>query len=94
MSAHPVRTCVGCRKRTTPHDLLRVVAQPDGNGFTAVPDPDRRLPGRGAHLHPTVECLELALRRRSLGKALRAGPGIDTARLEELVRSARSTAKK
>jgi uncharacterized protein len=29
-------------------------------------------PGRGAYLHPRPECLERALKRRSLGRALRS----------------------
>ncbi len=29
-------------------------------------DPDRRLPGRGAYLHPSLNCLDLAERRRAL----------------------------
>jgi uncharacterized protein len=30
------------------------------------------LPGRGAYLHPRPGCLEQALKRRSLGRALRS----------------------
>jgi len=37
----------------------------------AVIDVRRRLPGRGAHLHPDPDCLALALRRRALPRALR-----------------------
>ncbi|MBA3908054.1 MAG: DUF448 domain-containing protein, partial [Pseudonocardiales bacterium] len=40
----PVRTCVGCRKRSPADSLLRVVAV---NGVVT-PDLRRRLPGRGA----------------------------------------------
>ena len=36
-----------------------------------VPDPDGTSPGRGAHLHPTTACLELALRRKAFARALR-----------------------
>lgn len=68
----PVRTCVGCRERAPKQELLRVVA---GDG-TLVPDPARRAPGRGAHLHPTTECLALALRRRAFGRALRVSDGL------------------
>lgn len=40
-----------------------------------VVDERRRMPGRGAWLHPDQRCLELAVRRRALGRALRhAGP--------------------
>ncbi|WP_106280058.1 DUF448 domain-containing protein [Geodermatophilus tzadiensis] len=67
----PVRTCVGCRERAPVTDLLRVVVR-DG---ALVPDPRRRLPGRGASLHPTPECLRAAERRRAFPRALRLPGG-------------------
>ena len=77
MSSRPsVRTCVGCRERATKFELLRVVASDRGAGLEVVPDPAGRAPGRGAHLHPTPECLALALRRRAFSRALKTeGPG-------------------
>jgi uncharacterized protein len=67
----PVRTCVGCRERAVKSSLLRLVAAGDG----IIPDPQARLPGRGAYLHPSPECLELAQRRRAFPRALRVtGP--------------------
>jgi len=55
---------------------LRVVVV-DGN---LVPDPRRRLPGRGASVHPDTACLDLADRRRAFSRALRvAGPLESTA---------------
>src|SRR5207248_4999624 len=75
--ASPVRTCVGCRKRAQASELLRVVAVPHGvdqSGdelISVEPDPARRRPGRGAHLHPDPACLALAERRRAFGRALR-----------------------
>ena len=81
MVTRPVRTCVGCRRRATKQELLRVVADDLGDGLEVVPDPKGRAPGRGAHLHPTPECLELALRRRAFARALRAPTGLGSARL-------------
>jgi predicted RNA-binding protein YlxR (DUF448 family) len=67
----PVRTCVGCRKRELAVELLRVVAV-DGNGEYAVTvDSARKLPGRGAWLHPERACLDAAIRRRAFTRALR-----------------------
>ena len=82
----PVRTCIGCRERTSTSELLRVVAGDRGAGLEVVPDPAGRAPGRGAHLHPTSSCLGLALRRRAFPRALRipAGP-LGTTAVEELV---------
>lgn len=73
----PVRTCIGCRQRAAKRELLRLVAGADAHGLPAVvPDPTGTAPGRGAHLHPTVPCFELAERRRAFARALRyAGPG-------------------
>ena len=67
---HPVRTCVGCKARAAKSSLLRLVV--DGDGI--VPDPQARQPGRGAYLHPSQACFELAQRRRAFSRALRA-PG-------------------
>ncbi|WP_025619188.1 YlxR family protein [Salinispora cortesiana] len=69
--ALPERTCVGCRSRASTKELLRVVAVGDGAGHSLRPDPARRLPGRGAHVHPDPACFAQAVRRRAFGRALR-----------------------
>ncbi|MQW76579.1 DUF448 domain-containing protein [Nocardioides sp. dk4132] len=82
----PVRTCVGCRARVAKRELLRVTAGSDADGRPAVvPDPTATSPGRGAHLHPTSECYELAVRRKAFPRALRftAGAGLSAALLGE-----------
>ena len=72
----PVRTCIGCRQRATTRELLRLTAGSDQHGHLAVlPDPDGSAAGRGAHLHPTTECYELAVRRRAFSRALRVSGG-------------------
>ncbi|NGY57551.1 YlxR family protein [Lentzea sp. NEAU-D13] len=75
----PVRTCIGCRTRTLPSELLRVVAI-DGS---VVPDVGKRLPGRGAWLHFDLECLRNAERRRAFSRALRVQGSLDVALLRE-----------
>jgi uncharacterized protein len=85
MSATPVRTCVGCRRRAAKQDLLRVVAQDLGTGLQVVPDPAGRASGRGAYLHPTTGCLDQAVRRRVFTRALRAPVSTDVDRLREHV---------
>ncbi len=64
----PVRTCLGCREREARSVLVRVVLK-DGH---AVIDPSGTAPGRGAWLHPSGACLELAVKRKAIGRALRA----------------------
>ena len=44
-----------------------------------VPDPARRLPGRGAHLHRDLACLDLAERRKAFPRALRVPGPLDAA---------------
>nr|WP_137724857.1 YlxR family protein [Prescottella subtropica] len=82
----PVRTCVGCRQRGLAADLLRVVAQQIGSdGFVLVPDPARRLPGRGAWLHHDRKCLYEAGRRRAFGRALRVSGSLDSTELDRFI---------
>jgi predicted RNA-binding protein YlxR (DUF448 family) len=61
-----------------------VTAGSDADGHPAVvPDPAATAPGRGAHLHPTTECYDLAVRRKAFGRALRAETGLSTVPVRE-----------
>ena len=86
-SAHgPVRTCVGCRQRATKGELLRVTAGTDEHGREVVqPDPEGTAHGRGAHLHPTTACYDLAVRRKAFGRALKLGHGPPSDAVREYV---------
>ncbi|HWL95832.1 MAG TPA: YlxR family protein [Nocardioidaceae bacterium] len=75
--SHPVRTCVGCRERSPKSDLLRLVVTGESPPRVVSPDPRGTAPGRGAHLHPTVACLDLAERRRAFSRALRVEGSLD-----------------
>jgi len=84
----PIRTCIGCRQRAAATELLRVVVAPDATGRDArpvVPDPRRRIAGRGAWLHIDPGCVELAQRRRAFARALRAPGPLDPASVVEYV---------
>ena len=72
-----VRTCIGCRGRSSPDGLLRVVLV-EG---VVTPDPEATRPGRGAWLHPG--CLEVAERRKAFTRALRASAALDLSVLRE-----------
>jgi len=52
---------------------------------TCVPDPDRRLPGRGAHLHPAQQCLDRAERKGALARALRVAGPLDLALVRDMI---------
>jgi len=66
--------CIGCRQRDHRDALARVVRDPDGG--VAV-DLRRRLPGRGASLHPRAKCIEVAIRRGALARAIGASTSIE-----------------
>ncbi|MEY7973757.1 YlxR family protein [Saccharomonospora xinjiangensis] len=77
----PVRLCVGCRQRASAGELSRVVA----SDSRLVVDERRRLPGRGAWLHPHPDCLAKAERRRAFPRALRVRGMLDTAGVRHYV---------
>ncbi|WP_278247507.1 YlxR family protein [Nocardioides sp. PD653] len=82
---------MGCRTRAAKSELLRVTVGSDASGHAAVvPDPQGTASGRGAHLHPTTECYELAVRRRAFARALRytgSGAGLTSTPLGEYLTS-------
>lgn len=71
-----IRTCIATKRRFDDIDLLRVVEHPEQPGVI-LPDPKRRMPGRGAWLTPTLAALELAEQRRAFGRALRVSTTVD-----------------
>ncbi|WP_349259808.1 YlxR family protein [Jatrophihabitans sp.] len=71
----------------------RSSSEPLGGGPVAlpvVPDPRRRIPGRGAWVHADPGCVELAQRRRAFGRALRVPGPVDPSGVLEYV-AARGT---
>jgi uncharacterized protein len=73
----PVRTCVGCGAKAPQGELVRLKAE----GERVVVD-HARTGGRGAWLHAADPCLERAVKRRALPRALRAdGARADAAAL-------------
>ena len=76
----PVRTCVGCRQRADKSSLMRVIAR------DSKLDIDRSaLAGwRGAWVHPSPECVSLAITRKAFGRALKTSV-TNTEVLDELL---------
>ncbi|MFD1202054.1 YlxR family protein [Leucobacter albus] len=74
----PIRTCVACRTRAARAELLRVVVR-DGH---LIIDDRAVLPGRGAWVHETAECMNLAVQRGTFTRALRASGKLDAQPLE------------
>ena len=64
----PSRSCVACRTARPKRDLLRIVRTPDGR---VVADPSGRLAGRGAYVCDDAACIERAITKGALGRALK-----------------------
>jgi predicted RNA-binding protein YlxR (DUF448 family) len=64
----PQRTCVGCRTTAAKRGFVRVVRAPDGHVRV---DPTGKAAGRGAYVHASPGCWEVALKRGRLGQSLR-----------------------
>jgi len=63
----PIRTCLGCREKKVKRELIRIVRSPEGEI-----DLDRtgKANGRGTYICPEKDCLEQALKKDKLAKAL------------------------
>jgi predicted RNA-binding protein YlxR (DUF448 family) len=56
----PIRTCVGCGRRSPKEELIRIVML---DGALSV-DNEHRLPGRGAYLCPETACISSLLKKK------------------------------
>ncbi len=63
----PLRMCVGCREMKNKKELLRIVRTPEGSVEI---DKSGKKSGRGAYICPQLDCLQQALKSKSLQKAL------------------------
>ncbi len=77
------RTCVGCGKRSPAETLVRVVL----GDKTVVPDAKGGSFGRGAHVHATRECLEVAC-KKGLPRAFKQEVRADVASLATAIADA------
>lgn len=68
------RTCVACREESPKRALIRVVRSPSGD---VVFDERGKLPGRGAYLCASLECVEKARKTRALSRSLKTEIGAD-----------------
>jgi len=64
----PIRSCVACRTSGDKRNLVRVVRTASGDVLV---DTTGKMPGRGAYLCPSKECLRKALKEKRLTRALR-----------------------
>ena len=82
--ATPRRTCVVCRSTTAKRTLHRIVRSPDG---TVAYDPTGKAAGRGAYLCGQFACLDTAVRRRSIQRALKVTDTVAANAAVEVVRN-------
>ena len=80
----PRRTCVVCRSTAAKRTLHRIVRSPAG---TVGYDPTGKAAGRGAYLCGQPTCLDMAVRRRSVQRALKV---TDTAAADAAVEALRN----
>ena len=62
----PLRQCIGCREQKPKTELIRVVRSPEGELSI---DLRGRVPGRGAYLCPSTDCLTRARKSKALERA-------------------------
>jgi predicted RNA-binding protein YlxR (DUF448 family) len=67
-----VRTCVACRQEGDKRELVRIVRIAGGG---AVVDPTGHAAGRGAYLHASAACIEIARKRRAIERSLSTSVG-------------------
>jgi uncharacterized protein len=80
----PQRTCVVCRSPAAKRTLHRIVRSPAG---TVAYDPTGKAAGRGAYLCGQPSCLDLAVRRRSLQRALKVTDAVAASAAVEALRN-------
>jgi len=66
--AEPIRTCLGCRQKSTKYSLTRLVRNQSGDVSI---DTSGKGKGRGVYVCLNKQCIELALIVKRLNKALR-----------------------
>ena len=62
----PMRMCTGCGEMRPKQELIRIVRSPEG---AINVDTTGKMPGRGAYVCKSVECLALARKKRRLERA-------------------------
>ena len=82
--AEPTRTCVVCRSTAAKRTLHRIVRSPDG---TVAYDPTGKAAGRGAYLCGQLACLDTAVRRRSIQRALKVTDTVAASAAVEALRN-------
>lgn len=79
------RTCIACRKKyswdgpASTDTLVRVVRQ----DLVLIPDPNRKLPGRGAWVHK--KCVTQAIERKLFKASFKTADNFDYSQLQQFI---------
>lgn len=71
----PIRTCIGCNTKFDKENVLRFVADYDGN---LIPDINRKLPGRGASVCLDEACVKAAIKKKAFVRQLKSKSEAET----------------
>lgn len=77
MARQIMRQCAGCRQVVDRTLLLRCAYEPERDCITV--DLNRRMPGRGVWIHANSQCLNKAVRSKSIVRTLRLNENSVTA---------------
>lgn len=66
--SNPTRTCIGCGFKATKNELVRLVFSKEDR---IVFQNNSNIPGRGAYLHKTENCLNGAIKRKVFARCFR-----------------------
>ncbi len=81
---YPMRMCCGCRVSRAKVELIRIVRTEDGK---AIIDKSCRLPGRGAYICHSEECIAKAEKKNRLAGCFKANVHVQIySELRELVK--------
>lgn len=84
MKKIPMRQCTGCGERREKKELIRIIRTPEEE---IVVDFTGKKNGRGAYICNSVECLQLARKKKSLERSLKTTiPEIVYQELEEAMK--------
>ncbi|MTA52184.1 MAG: DUF448 domain-containing protein [Actinobacteria bacterium] len=73
----PLRTCIGCKQIVSKDQLVRIV---EINAELVI-DHKNRLGSRGANIHPSLECLNWAIKTKAFHKALKFSGALNTSQV-------------
>lgn len=79
MRRAPIRTCIGCGRKSQKWDFIRIGYTKDGRLLVSL---NAKGEGRGAYVCPNLKCIQAAMNPKRLNRLLRAQ--LDQDRIDSL----------